>query len=165
MNIPFERSFASHPKSKFWSNKNKLNSNQIFISAPKKYLFDCKICNHEFEMSPNKITNNRWCPYCSHQKLCEDDNCKDCFNNSLAFHEKSKYWSDKNKLSQRQVFKSSGNKYLFNCIICNHHFESQLNSIKKGNWLFAPKCRDGTVGIVPRLAWQSLLDSDLVEKN
>lgn len=26
----FEKSFASHPKSKFWSNKNKIEPNQIF---------------------------------------------------------------------------------------------------------------------------------------
>ena len=34
--IPFERSFASHPKSKFWSELNKLKPIQVFKSTNKK---------------------------------------------------------------------------------------------------------------------------------
>jgi hypothetical protein len=36
--ILFERSFASNPKSKFWSDKNKLKPINIRIRSAKKYL-------------------------------------------------------------------------------------------------------------------------------
>ncbi len=45
---------------------------------------------------------------CNSKRLCTNEECQTCFENSFASHEKSKYWSEKNP---RQVFKSSGNKY------------------------------------------------------
>lgn len=128
--ICFEKSFASHPKSKFWSNKNQLKSHQVFKGTGKKYLFDCDKCNHEFEASLDNITcHDKWCSYCSSKKLCENEECKECFNKSFASHEKSIYWSDINNLNPRHIFKSSNNKYWFNCNKCNHDFETSLNNI------------------------------------
>lgn len=132
--IPFERSFASHIKSNFWSNKNKLKPHQVYKSSYKKYLFDCNVCNHIFEKSTNHITNkNSWCTYCTNKKLCENDGCTTCFENSFASHPKSKFWSNKNKLNPRQVFKHSNHKYLFDCDKCNHILDITLNSISTNN--------------------------------
>jgi len=50
---------------------------------------------------------------CSDKKLCDKEDCKKCFEKSFASHEKAKYWSNKNELKPRQVFKSSGKKYFF----------------------------------------------------
>lgn len=61
--IPFERSFASNEKSKYWSTKNELKPFQLLKSSHKKFIFDCDKCYHEFEMTLNHITNsNQWCP-------------------------------------------------------------------------------------------------------
>jgi hypothetical protein len=45
----FEKSFASHEKSKYWSDKNGIvKPRQVFKSVNTKYWFDCD-CGHEFE--------------------------------------------------------------------------------------------------------------------
>ena len=91
MNIPFEKSFASHPKSEFWSNKNgKIKPREIRICSGKKYWFDCKTCNHNFECALNNISAGKWCPYCckSNTKLCDDINCVKCLNNSFLLLQK-----------------------------------------------------------------------------
>ncbi len=128
----FEKSFASHEKSQYWSKKNELKPRKVFKSSNKKYLFDCK-CGHEFKTELHSIVNEKWCAFCVNQKLCNDENCKNCFEKSFASHEKSKYWSDKNKLKPRDVFKSSGKKYFFICNK-NHIFDTSLNLISKGRW-------------------------------
>jgi very-short-patch-repair endonuclease len=125
----FEKSFASHEKSIYWSNKNIESPFKVFKSSGKKYWFDCNICNHEFNIGLDNITSqktSRWCPYCCipSRLLCDDNDCKFCFEKSFASHEKSKYWSNKNKLNPRQIFKKSDTiKYIFFCDICNHDFE------------------------------------------
>ena len=83
--IPFEKSFASHEKSKYWSNKNELKPNQVFKSSGKKYWFDCE-CGHEIEISLNNISGGQWCPYCCFpiKKLCNNEDCKECFEKSIA---------------------------------------------------------------------------------
>ncbi len=134
----FEKSFASHEKSSFFSITNNINPRFLFKNSHQTYLFSC-ICNHNFNSQLISITRGRWCPYCSNpsSKLCKDDNCNDCFEKSFASHEKSKYWSNKNNISPREVFKKSDNKYLFDCI-CGHEFESSLYNISNNSW--CPYC-------------------------
>lgn len=142
--ICFNNSFASHEKSEFWSDKNidnngnKISPRQVFKKSNKKYLFNCH-CGHELMITLNSIAcKGSWCVFCSHQKLCDKDDCETCFNNSFASNEKSKYWSNKNNIIPRKVFKSSGNKYVFNCH-CGHDFECGLNGIiSKNSW--CPYC-------------------------
>ena len=38
-NISFEKSFASHDKAKYWSNKNELKPNEVSKGSDKKNLF------------------------------------------------------------------------------------------------------------------------------
>ena len=134
-NLCFEKSFSSHEKSKYWSD-NKLKPRQVFKNSNKKYLFNCNICNHDFLISVDSINKDCFCSYCCNQKLCEDENCNLCFEKSFASHEKSKYWSDENKLKPRQVFKQSNIKYIFTCNICNHYRYQSLNNIQKNNCVF-----------------------------
>jgi len=47
--MPFERSFASHPKSKYWSDKNDVLPRNVFKSARKKYKFNCPNCDEIYE--------------------------------------------------------------------------------------------------------------------
>jgi very-short-patch-repair endonuclease len=131
----FEKSFASHEKVKYWSNKNNLKPRQVFKSSGKKYIFNCE-CNHEIELA---LHSNTWCAYCANQKLCSNKDCNECFEKSFASHEKSKYWSDKNKLKPRDIFKYSNLKYIFNCNKCNHSFDKIIGNIcNKNGW--CPYC-------------------------
>ena len=136
----FNKSFASSKRADYWSDKNELKLRDVFLNANKKYWFKCNECNHEFDASPNSITNlDSWCPYCDKQKLCDDKSCKRCFNRSFASHEKSKYWSNKNELTAREVFKNSHFKYFFDCGECKHSFEMILSDIA-GNNSWCPNC-------------------------
>ena len=106
--IPFENSFASNPKSKYWSNKNLKQPREVYKSTHSKYLFDCEVCGHEFEIILNSITcMNQWCGFCANKKLCNNEKCKMCLNKSFASHPRAKFWSSKNKISPREVFKST----------------------------------------------------------
>jgi very-short-patch-repair endonuclease len=66
-NYCYEKSFAKHPKSKYWSDKNKLKPCQVTRCANKKYIFNCHLCNQEFNISPHKIQSNRWCNKCKNK--------------------------------------------------------------------------------------------------
>jgi very-short-patch-repair endonuclease/uncharacterized Zn finger protein len=142
--IPYERSFASHEKSKFWSSTNgDIKPENVYKSSGKKYKFDCINCGHTFESSLKYITiSNTWCPYCSNppKQLCDNNECKLCFDKSFAFHEKSQFWSSKNDDKPRQVFKSSGKKYWFNCVNCSHIFESSIDNITGSKNQWCPYC-------------------------
>ena len=128
----FVNSFASHEKSIYWSNENEVTSRQVFKNADrKKFKFNCE-CGHKLEMNLKQISSQgHWCSYCSHQKLCEDKECKMCFNNSFASVEKSKYLNDKN-INPRTLFKSTNKKFDFDCDVCNKVFTCQLSDITKG---------------------------------
>jgi hypothetical protein len=135
----FENSFASHERSKNWSDRNKVSPRKVFKSARDKYWFDCDKCNHDFKISLSSIScGGNWCSYCAHVKLCNDEDCKMCFQNSFASHERSENWSDKNSLFPRDVFKNDHDKYWFYCDKCDDDFKSSPNSIVKGTW--CPNC-------------------------
>jgi very-short-patch-repair endonuclease len=136
--IPFEKSFASHEKAKYWSDKNVLKANEVMKSSHKKYIFNCD-CGHEIEISIGNVNSGYWCSYCCNppKKLCDNKDCKLCFEKSFASHEKAEYWSDKNDLKPNKVFLNSHNKFWFNCN-CGHEFEKIISNINKGVW--CPYC-------------------------
>ena len=140
----FEKSFAPNPKSNYWSSKNEKKPREFFKSSVSKCLFDCGECGHSIEISLNSITNMKsWCVFCANQKLCNNENCKLCFEKSFAQNPKSNYWSSKNEKSPLELFKSDNKKkYLFDCDKCFHEFESRLDHISTGSW--CPKCINKT---------------------
>lgn len=102
--------------------------------SEKKYYFNCDKCNHELLISLKKISSQgRWCPYCSHQKLCDNKECEMCWNNSFASVERSKYLHDKT-IDARTLFKSTNKVYKFDCNVCGKVFPCQLSGITKGVW-------------------------------
>lgn len=131
----YQKSFASHPKAKFWSYENELTPTELFKGTDrKKYKFNCDKCTHSFEITLKAITSQgKWCSYCAHQKLCENKDCKMCWNNSFASIERSKYLHDKS-INPRMLFKSSSKKLQFNCNICYKIFPCILADITKGIW-------------------------------
>jgi len=129
--------FDSHPKSKFWSNRNEKKPNEVALNSHKRFWFDCE-CGHQFDSSLLNINQaNNWCPYCCipSQKLCNNEKCISCHNKSFASHEKAKYWCQENELTPRQVFKGSDRKmFKFNCI-CGHKINMILKQItSQGHW-------------------------------
>lgn len=128
--ICISRSFYMHPMAKNWSSKNLQNPWGVRIRSAKKYFFICKDCGHDnIEMSLDAIVNNtknrnlkKICRFCvkSGSILCDNDNCSYCFLRSFASHPKSKDWSNENKLTPRQIHRSSMKVCLFNCNDCGH---------------------------------------------
>jgi len=137
------KSFVSHPKSVCWSSENKISPRQIFKNADRrKYKFICDVCFHTFEINLKCITmKNQFCPYCAHQKLCEDKYCQMCWNNSFISIEKCKFLTDKT-INPRSLFKSTNKKYKFVCDKCNNIFDSPLSAITNGIW--CPNCVNKT---------------------
>lgn len=132
------KTFAEHPKSKHWSEKNKIYPNDIPYGYYKKFWFDCDKCSHDFETNINSVANlGTWCPYCGGKKICDNNNCNECFEKSFASHEKSKYWSKKNDKNPRTIFKSTAEKFLFDCNKCKKEFLISPNNITNGKW-----CKD-----------------------
>jgi hypothetical protein len=66
--ICFEKSFASHNKSLYWSNKNINKPRDVFMSSGNKYCFDCNKCNNTFESSLDHIKQGKWCSYCLYKQ-------------------------------------------------------------------------------------------------
>lgn len=66
-NLCFNKSFASHPKSIYWSEKNKLKPRQVFLNSNKKYWFNCDKSIHSFATCLISISNGTWCPKCKHK--------------------------------------------------------------------------------------------------
>ena len=130
----FNKSFASHEKTKYWSKNNHLTPRQIFKNSNKICLIVCETCNHEFNITPNTFINSKGCPFCVIQskRLCDDICCIPCLNRSFASEKMSINWSDKNEYKPRQVLKLSNKKYWFKCTDCNHEFESSLSHICNG---------------------------------
>lgn len=135
----WKKSFASNEKSKFWSGKNEKKPWEIAYGSQREYIFDCDVCKHEFTTSPNQITHSdNWCPYCAHKILCSNNECQYCYDNSFASYKKSKYWSSKNNVSPREIFKYANTKYVFTCEK-GHEFSILISSVSQGNWCRACK--------------------------
>ena len=137
----FDKSFASNDKAQFWSSKNKVKPRQVFKSSGVEYYFDC--C-HEIELPLNRISKGGWCHYCCDPswKLCDKEDCNQCFDKSFASTDKARFWSNKNEVNPRQVFKSSGKEYIFKCSN-NHEFGCPLNDITCSN-RWCPYCINKT---------------------
>ena len=133
--VCYNKSFASHEKACYWSNDNELTAKEVFKGTDrKKFKFNCDKCSHILLMNLKDITSKGyWCSYCSHQKLCNDNNCNMCFNNSFASIERSKYLHDKT-INPRTLFKSTNKKFEFDCDVCNKTFSCQLSDVTKGVW-------------------------------
>lgn len=130
--ICYNKSFQSVFKSSYWNEKknNGVLPRQIFKCTGKKYWFTCDVCCHDFELRLDHVRKNVWCPYCNISKLCDDNDCKRCYEKSFQSHEKCKYWiSSLNEKNPRCVSKTSKDKYWFLCDVCNHQFQISIVSI------------------------------------
>ena len=65
----FERSFASHPKAKYWhpTKNGKLTPRDLFKNSNAKYWFKCPDCEHDFDTFLKSISRGSWCPHCTNK--------------------------------------------------------------------------------------------------
>jgi very-short-patch-repair endonuclease len=126
--------FINNIKSNCWDYEKNINKLiKIFNNSSKKYWFICDKCTHSFDITPNSISKGIWCRYCANQDLCQDEECKICFNNSFAGNPLSEFWNyDKNTKIPRNVSKCNGEKFWFNCKDCKNTFEMRISDINKG---------------------------------
>jgi YHS domain-containing protein len=138
-----ERSFGGchSDKVEYWLKRNEVSPYEVFKSSGNKYWFNCRKCEHTFDASLSGVNKGHFCPYCANQKLCDLD-CQFCHESSFASYPLADCWSKRNLLNPRQVFKSSGNKYWFNCRKCQHEFDVRLNDVNNGR--FCPLCVNKT---------------------
>lgn len=138
--------FSTHPQSAFWMYEKNGTIRPEDIKCKhqsQKFWFKCPTCNHEFDTKVRTITTGSWCGFCVNKRLCKSNDCSVCFDKSFASSEKAIYWSNKNKISPRNVFKGCNEKFLFNCT-CGLEISVSLNNITSGN-RWCKKCgRDRT---------------------
>lgn len=139
--ICYDKSFSSHEKVIWWSNKNTVKPFQLSKFSHVKIWFNCEKCQHEFLVSLSHVMGGCWCNYCGKHMLCDKEDCEICYNKSFASHPKSIYWSDKNKIFPRKVLSYSHKSYIFNCDICNHEFSKIIFTItSQKQW--CPYCKN-----------------------
>lgn len=137
----FQRSFAASDKAPFWSQRNLDRPRHCFRSSRAKRWFNCLECHHAFEATLDKSTHGRWCPFCAKQKLCDVQDCKQCFQRSFAASDKAPLWSSRNPDTPRHCFLNNHSKRWFNCSDCHHDFEASLANITSlGCW--CPYCNN-----------------------
>lgn len=134
--LSFEKSFASHEKSKFWSQKNALSAREVARCSNKKFYFDCDVCGHEIYLKCNTVSSGQWCGYCASSILCsKESNCVTCWKKSVASHPKSKYWSKtREQLHPTQVFCGSDFQFYFDCMDCGHEILISAYQVTNGYW-------------------------------
>lgn len=135
----FANSFANSEKAKYWHPTKNENVKPRDIAAAhsgNKYWFVCEKCNHDFDMVVSSIRRGSWCPYCAHQKRCDELSCEFCFNSSFAGCKRSAFWhpTKNGDVKPRDVAAYSKNKYWFICELCKKDINIQLSDVKAGKW-------------------------------
>lgn len=125
-NICFQKSFAANENARYLiRGKNQVDPRTVTKFSQQKFWFECPKCVHHFHISCNDVSSGRFCPFCSHSRLCENEECSMCFTNSFASHAQSQFWNHElNDRSPRNTFRYSFRKIYMNCNICDEPFET-----------------------------------------
>ncbi len=158
----FDKSFASSEMAIFWSDKNTLQPRMASRGSNKKYWIRCDKCPHTYLISMGNLNNGKRCSYCAKKILCEDVDCQMCFETSFASSKRALEWNfEKNEgLNPRDVFKSSGKRFWFNCKTCSHVWNPQLLYITQhNNW--CPPCSSRRTEKLVRKIFETLYPNHL----
>ena len=86
--VPFEAKTANNKfKVDCWNiEKNgDLTPRDVNKKSKRFVWFTCDVCLHDFQRTIYNIChNNKWCPYCFENMVCDNDDCDICYNNSFA---------------------------------------------------------------------------------
>ena len=122
----------------YWDNeKNAQKPNEVAWQTNKKFSFVCEK-GHPFSAKLNNISNGKWCPYCSGQKVGYGNSLKDQ-NPSLA----NEWHLTKNKLNASQVTAGANKKAWWECEK-GHEWQALISSRNQGNG--CPYCANRLVG-------------------
>lgn len=120
----------THPHlAKQWSNKNFLKPNQVTAGSNKEIIWQCdKVKEHEWtEIICNRVKRSN-CPFCSNQKVCQD-NCLATTHPNLL-----KRWDFlKNIISPYEVTYGSTKKMFCKCPKCNQEWQATIGSMTRKN--------------------------------
>lgn len=108
--------------------RNEKTARQVRRGSGDTFWFVCVTCLHEFSKTPASMKEDKlYCAYCAHQTLCDDGDCKFCFEVSCANHPRmADEWSPDNEKTARQVFLQSNLPVIFDCQECHHTFSTKL---------------------------------------
>ncbi|SHO33466.1 Restriction endonuclease [Cedratvirus A11] len=130
------RSFASMDKSKYWSDKNDRSPRDVTKTSSYVTLMDCPVCFHEYSsIVHNLVAMGSSCSYCPGRRRCLEENCDLCFSRSFASVDKSKYWSDKNELTPREIGKHDKGLFWFFCPDCDHEFQRRPYGVTTNKYI------------------------------
>ena len=65
----FNKSFASHERSKYWSKtKNNISPREVSLNNhTDKFWFKCEVCKFDFDSLVRNVCNGTWCPFCKNK--------------------------------------------------------------------------------------------------
>ena len=138
--IPFERSFASHPRSVNWhpTLNGDVTPRDVFLSSGKRFWFTCPDCRHDINPILSDVARGQWCGYCSSppKLLCKEPECQWCHEHSFASHPRAVYWhpTKNGDVKPRGVFLNSHKRFWFTCPVCHHDINPRLNNVAEGKW-------------------------------
>ena len=144
--VDMDAPFSQHTKYVYWLQEKNGSIRPEDIKCKHqscKFWFKCSTCNHDFDCKVRSVSVGAWCGFCGNKRLCESETCDSCFKKSFASSERAVYWSSKNAVTPRSVFKGCNDKFLFNCP-CGLELSITLNNITSLN-RWCRKCgRDRT---------------------
>jgi len=136
--IPFERSFASHPRAVNWhlTKNGDVTPRDVFLNCNKPFWFICPDCCHDINPQLCNVAQGKWCVYCSSKKLCDDPECQWCHEHSFASHPRAVYWHPtlNGNVTPRDVFLNCPKKFWFTCPDCCHDINPQLSNVAHNKW-------------------------------
>lgn len=140
----FNRSIASDKKlMERWSKNNSKNPRHVLKYASdglQLYYFYCSICKHE-ELRRPAAVQKMLCRYCENQTLCGKEECKFCFDKSIASNEKvMRMWSKNNTVKPWTLMFGSNGEYLLICLECGHESTRRIRSILRPDGKTDRKC-------------------------
>jgi len=136
----FERSFASFDLKGLITWLEEKNGPMINVAkySSKKFWFTHDKCGHEFQLSPNVVTNPKrviFCPFCGNSGAhCGSRDCLHCKDKSILSLEMSKHLSVKNDKNIWMLAKCSDVVVIFDCPYCKREYQSTVSNVYYGKW-------------------------------
>jgi very-short-patch-repair endonuclease len=130
----FKTAMACYHSREYWSSKNPVTAREVALKSNTDYLYDCDKCRHEFSMRQDHVAEGHWCPYCDNMKRCTAEDCRHCFNHSVAdlLHQDIA-WSSKNTCTARSVARHGNGDCWIYCKLCKHDFQVSPANLAKGS--------------------------------
>lgn len=152
-----------------FSFKNKIDAKNVLLGNHKRFLWQCKDCNHEWETTiPHRVIRNNGCPMCS-GRLPNDNH-----NFSVLFSELLIDWNESKNGSPLNYSPISGKLVWWMCHKCQHEWQTKLCSRTGSIKRQCPACSQKVLSDKNRLSlthkelckeWDYTKNNDLKPEN